>query len=305
MGNNKFKLSDMIPNAWFYKLKDMTKTKTKTKTKNNTTKKTKALLTPTITTKTHPKPQPKLPPKPDPPRRSANRRSTYSSRRRKPVFKPRSRFASSSSTETSSSSESLFPSDLDLDDPSIILGLSSDCTCRLSSSTADIIIDLDTTTATATAKQAKHKPKPPFSDDVVSELDLPPILTKPINFDDTVFRATRPKTTPRRSPGVRLRAAAGSPRLARARRSASSSSASYGKRYLAESLAVVKSSVDPQSDFRESMVEMIVENNIRASTDLEELLACYLSLNSKEYHDVIVKAFQQIWFHMADNIRFM
>ena len=66
------------------------------------------------------------------------------------------------------------------------------------------------------------------------------------------------------------------------------------------SFAVVKSSFDPERDFRDSVVEMIVENNIRASKDLEELLACYLSLNSNEYHDLIVKAFEQIWFDMAD-----
>jgi uncharacterized protein (TIGR01568 family) len=48
------------------------------------------------------------------------------------------------------------------------------------------------------------------------------------------------------------------------------------------------------------MVEMIVENNIRGSKDLEDLLACYLSLNSKEYHYIIVKAFEQIWFDMTD-----
>jgi uncharacterized protein (TIGR01568 family) len=65
-------------------------------------------------------------------------------------------------------------------------------------------------------------------------------------------------------------------------------------------LAVVKSSFDPQKDFRESMVEMIVENNIKASKDLEDLLACYLSLNSDEYHDLIIKVFKQIWFDLTD-----
>jgi uncharacterized protein (TIGR01568 family) len=69
---------------------------------------------------------------------------------------------------------------------------------------------------------------------------------------------------------------------------------------LSESFAVVKFSVDPQRDFKDSMVEMIVENNIRGSKDLEDLLACYLSLNSKEYHYIIVKAFEQIWFDMTD-----
>jgi uncharacterized protein (TIGR01568 family) len=70
-----------------------------------------------------------------------------------------------------------------------------------------------------------------------------------------------------------------------------------------DSFAVVKSSYDPQRDFRESMVEMILQNNIRASKDLEDLLICYLSLNSDEYHDLIIKVFKQIWFDLTD-IRF-
>ncbi|KAK8709568.1 hypothetical protein V6N13_060583 [Hibiscus sabdariffa] len=100
------------------------------------------------------------------------------------------------------------------------------------------------------------------------------------------------------SPGVRLRV--NSPRLAsrriQGRKSASSSSSSSS---MSGSIAVVKSSSDPQRDFRESMVEMIMENNIRASKDLEDLLACYLSLNSNEYHDVIVKVFKQIWLDLC------
>lgn len=63
---------------------------------------------------------------------------------------------------------------------------------------------------------------------------------------------------------------------------------------------VVKSSFDPQRDFRESMVEMIVENNLRGSQDLEDLLACYFSLNSNEYHEVIVKAFEQVWLDITN-----
>ncbi|KAG6403552.1 hypothetical protein SASPL_135777 [Salvia splendens] len=66
-----------------------------------------------------------------------------------------------------------------------------------------------------------------------------------------------------------------------------------------ESFAIVKASFDPENDFKESMMEMIVENKIRASKELEELLACYLSLNPNQYHDTIIKAFQQIWFSMA------
>ncbi|OMO94517.1 hypothetical protein CCACVL1_05947 [Corchorus capsularis] len=104
--------------------------------------------------------------------------------------------------------------------------------------------------------------------------------------------------------GVRLRI--NSPKIANrrilshARKSVSSSSSSSSRRSLSESFAVVKSSFDPQKDFRESMVEMIMENNIRASKDLEDLLACYLSLNSDEYHDLIIKVFKQIWFDLSD-----
>ncbi|CAA6661871.1 unnamed protein product [Spirodela intermedia] len=107
-----------------------------------------------------------------------------------------------------------------------------------------------------------------------------------------------------------------SPRLAtkniqaqRGRRSAASaaSAASAGgsapRKCLTQSFAVVKFSSDPQRDFRDSMEEMIAENNINSSKDLEDLLACYLSLNSNEYHDVIVKAFEQIWSDLTDRRR--
>ncbi|CAH9147052.1 unnamed protein product [Cuscuta epithymum] len=62
-------------------------------------------------------------------------------------------------------------------------------------------------------------------------------------------------------------------------------------------VAMEKASADPEKDFRESMMEMILENGMMEGSDreLEELLACYLSLNSHEYHPLIVKAFQQIW----------
>ncbi|EFH70887.1 hypothetical protein ARALYDRAFT_892779 [Arabidopsis lyrata subsp. lyrata] len=43
------------------------------------------------------------------------------------------------------------------------------------------------------------------------------------------------------------------------------------------------------------MVEMIVENNIKAFKDMEDLLACYLESQGKEYHDLIIKVFFQIW----------
>jgi uncharacterized protein (TIGR01568 family) len=68
-----------------------------------------------------------------------------------------------------------------------------------------------------------------------------------------------------------------------------------------ESVAVVKSSYDPYSDFRESMVEMIVEKEIQQTADLEELLQCYLSLNEVEYHTVIVDVFTDVWQDLFGN----
>lgn len=65
-----------------------------------------------------------------------------------------------------------------------------------------------------------------------------------------------------------------------------------------ESFAVVKCSYNPDQDFRDSMVEMIMEKGIRRPDDLEELLACYLTLNSNEYHDLIIKVFRQVWYDL-------
>lgn len=62
-----------------------------------------------------------------------------------------------------------------------------------------------------------------------------------------------------------------------------------------DGLAVVKRSSDPYSDFRTSMVEMIVEKEIFAAEDLEKLLQCFLSLNSYHHHKVIIQAFAEIW----------
>ncbi|KAK9148834.1 hypothetical protein Scep_007591 [Stephania cephalantha] len=62
-----------------------------------------------------------------------------------------------------------------------------------------------------------------------------------------------------------------------------------------ESFAVVKRSSDPKSDFRNSMMEMIVEKQLFGSKDLEELLQCFLYLNPAYHHRVIVEVFWEIW----------
>ncbi|KAI3920560.1 hypothetical protein MKW92_039625 [Papaver armeniacum] len=62
-----------------------------------------------------------------------------------------------------------------------------------------------------------------------------------------------------------------------------------------ESFAVVKKSEDPYQDFRKSMMEMILEKQMFESKDLEQLLHCLLSLNSKHHHPIIIQAFSEIW----------
>ncbi|KAK4741785.1 hypothetical protein SAY87_025373 [Trapa incisa] len=62
-----------------------------------------------------------------------------------------------------------------------------------------------------------------------------------------------------------------------------------------ESFAVVKRSECPYEDFKGSMVEMIVEKEMFDKEDLEQLLFCFLSLNSSCHHRAIVEAFSDIW----------
>ncbi|XP_055834642.1 transcription repressor OFP6 [Solanum dulcamara] len=61
------------------------------------------------------------------------------------------------------------------------------------------------------------------------------------------------------------------------------------------SVAVVKDSDDPFGDFRQSMLQMIMEKEIYSYDDLTELLNCFLQLNSPSHHEIIVQAFMEIW----------
>ncbi|KAK4358551.1 hypothetical protein RND71_020780 [Anisodus tanguticus] len=60
------------------------------------------------------------------------------------------------------------------------------------------------------------------------------------------------------------------------------------------SVAVVTDSDDPFKDFRQSMLQMIMEKEIHTYDDLYELLNCFLTLNSTCHHDVIIQAFMEI-----------
>ncbi|KAE9597597.1 hypothetical protein Lal_00008553 [Lupinus albus] len=62
-----------------------------------------------------------------------------------------------------------------------------------------------------------------------------------------------------------------------------------------DTFAVVKHSSNPYNDFRTSMMEMIVEKQIFSPRDLQNLLQCFLSLNSSHHHKTIVEVFTEIW----------
>ncbi|KAF2321586.1 hypothetical protein GH714_000519 [Hevea brasiliensis] len=64
---------------------------------------------------------------------------------------------------------------------------------------------------------------------------------------------------------------------------------------IVNSVAVVKDSNDPYQDFRHSMLQMIFEKEIYSKDDLQELLNCFLELNSPYHHGLIIEAFTEIW----------
>ncbi|KAM7502327.1 hypothetical protein LguiB_001231 [Lonicera macranthoides] len=74
----------------------------------------------------------------------------------------------------------------------------------------------------------------------------------------------------------------------------SRTTASPYKKICPSSDAVVKDSDDPYEDFRQSMLQMILERQIYSKEELKELLNCFLELNSPAHHEVIVQAFMEI-----------
>lgn len=367
MGNYKFRLSDMIPNAWFYKLKDMSKTRRNKNNNNNnnivsqkpqhhrksfyytweSSSSTRPAATAAAEVYFYNFPAAT---DPNPPRMSSSKRRSRSRTRRKTVYKPsprrpvpaaallrdddygeesaapnspgRNYFDSSSSSDVSLELFDLLKYEAPNNNGTAgTESRSSNCSCGFSSSAAttttaaDIIIDIN-------EKCFNSNNKLLLFDDTIPELDLPPILTKPTNESSTppppsvkTVKCRKETSNPGNGlrgtttvTGIKLRANSpkvgskkiqghgkqGRNRGGGGRKSISSSR----KKGFSESFAVVKASFDPEKDFRESMMEMILENKIRDSKDLEDLLACYLSLNSDEYHHLIINVFEQIWFNI-------
>ncbi|KAI0501857.1 hypothetical protein KFK09_016802 [Dendrobium nobile] len=298
MGNYRFKLSDMVPNAWFYKLKDMSKT-IKSKSKGHHPRNNQNSFE--IQQNSKPHTDAVLP----------SRASYYFSSREeaeKPHVSPLHPRASDTLFPQESPRMSKKRSRRKPHSPSSTLIASS-----ISSGRSRLVWE--------------EQPIPPENDNVEAlidaicsyklssscsklpelQLELPPIMTKPLKKEAEQTKVKEKKQSnsiARRSPtGIhRLRMRASSPRVVATKKVQVSrkSVSKQQKGISSKSFAVVKSSTNPQKDFRDSMVEMIRENNIRTSKELEELLACYLLLNANEYHDVIIKVFEQIWFHLTD-----
>ncbi|XP_058734586.1 transcription repressor OFP1-like [Vicia villosa] len=383
--NNKFKLSNMIPNAWFYKLKEIGKPKNQTSTTSKNNK--KPSKTSSISSKPNPPNQNqnqyiprksyyftrnlnqnKLPSSSSPKTPSKNRttRKTCSSSPKlvtssvsadcscrttlESVWTKSETLSSSPLYESESvdtefrTDRVLLPNETSFDEMVSLSISSCPCTNKTSSNNnninnnnnnIDIVIDVDKNSLPRKDDKLEQDYNSYVS---FSNLQLPPIITKPqikkqhkpekhhqpqqqqetMKNKNTTNTNTNKKRNKNKnktgsinSPGMKLRIK--SPKIAtkklqlyHSRKSVSSATTTasggyYRRRSFSGSVAIVKSSFNPQKDFRESMVEMIVENNIRESKDLEDLLACYLSLNSDEYHQLIIKVFKQIWFDLTEN----
>ncbi|KAK7340038.1 hypothetical protein VNO77_20730 [Canavalia gladiata] len=340
MGNYRFKLSDMIPNAWFYKLKDMGRARKQSQTQSKKKKQASQAsithsskpkqplqynprksyyftrqLNPNERINTSPANNPKDANSQEPPRKSSKQRlkrrtKTRTSSSSSPKLVVTENFSSSPPHDNNSSAESEYPDPefrtdrvLPTESPETV-HCSNTCGCKkLHSNTNDIIIDVINNSIVRKDDKLQRYDE---YDDSFSNLVLPPIVTKPAKFNDILSDAKKKETkqrsktgsreeeekeetklegtlkvkilkeqrnnnTSRRlsvsSPGVRLRM--NSPRIASRKIQAHGrkSTSSTGRRSLSDSFAIVKSSLNPQRDFRESMVEMIVENNIRTSKD--------------------------------------
>ncbi|KAL3753431.1 hypothetical protein ACJRO7_000776 [Eucalyptus globulus] len=348
MGNYKFRLSDMMPNAWFYKLRDMERAR-KDHHHKNTPSKPKKKQPPTTTTKQHhhhhhhhslprksyhftrdlhanqnfqdhSQPHSHFPH--DPPRNIASKQDP------KPVHCSIAHANSVPDVSTVTVQPKPLPTQEFRRDRLLVaesppLDKTTSCSSSSSSTCSYGVNSISGGEPIILVDQHsfdKETKGPHSTQDSFFQRRLPTIVTK-LKFkhrnsttkqeERNISAKEQHKIGSRRrsfanyshSPGVKLKTK--SPRLlakikleSHARKS--SPAVSLNPTRIGNSFAVVKSSSNPARDFRESMVEMIVENNIKASKDLEELLTCYLSLNSDEYHQVIVDVFKQIWFDLSD-----
>ncbi|XP_057979391.1 transcription repressor OFP1-like [Malania oleifera] len=347
MGNNyRFTLSEMMPMAWFYKLKETTRT---SRAKNSNSNASPSSSNKKKSSRPTPIPTPNSNYQYSPPNGFHNSTASHRIRTPTPADPPRRSSYSKTLRRTSRR-------------PPV-----SDPACSISTTNADLTPDQDHPQCSELRESQFHhgqastfsfttSSKPDHALMISESIDLTPIsakirenhkLTEPIITSSSIPKAPRKKSCPANAgasvtaeddergfkkkvdgernkimaaSGVKLRP--NSPRFANrkinqalgGRRKSTSTAlvmtptssrlAMQRKHRGADDemrfMAITKASEDPQRDFMESMAAMIGEYNIRAANDLEELLAWYLSLNSDEFHDLIVKAFQGIWFALSE-----
>ncbi|KAI5003438.1 hypothetical protein ZWY2020_030598 [Hordeum vulgare] len=364
MGRHKFRLSDMIPNAWFFKLRDMRGAARagggaspagagRAGRAPSTPHRASYYYTPRAGDAVgsplhHPRASDaRFPPLPlSPPRRSSKRRH-----RRRPVKLAPSASGSSvvsspvstgcrcrrrpelvvvQAPDTPPCRRDKFIGYNDNDDdydydsgdetlkkPTVAVLGDGGLGGKLVTSATDIIIDLRTKKRpdkvllppiVTRPKPARRTPEgPDLEDKHIDTLARTAQRSATTPFSDEQSKAAKPRRSVSSSSSAaarRLKTRGNTPRVASCKKPKPPAPAPSPAREkpppLAESFAVVKTSRDPRRDFRESMEEMIAENGICTAADLEDLLACYLSLNAAEYHDLIVDVFEHIWAGLAD-----
>ncbi|PKU72951.1 transcription repressor OFP13 [Dendrobium catenatum] len=70
------------------------------------------------------------------------------------------------------------------------------------------------------------------------------------------------------------------------------------RNFFEESEAIAMVSDDPYRDFKSSMAEMVKAHELRDWPRLQELLHCYLQLNDRKNHKIIVLAFVDLLMHL-------
>ncbi|KAI0531169.1 hypothetical protein KFK09_000722 [Dendrobium nobile] len=258
-GSNTFRLSDLMPYSWFYKLKNMRSRGNRVqKAKNSKSKsqisRTEPLQSPTIQDFSTNRFSHYITSE----ERAAEQLSRSPTRPTKSMKKPKKKLLSSPVLNAQPSHETPLHS---LDDR---------FDAKFFTSSSDIFV-----------AEPNHPLPPP-----------PPILTKPRLINGRKQSPKQGSRSPSATQQIKLRIK--SPKLVQKRL--------LKRKGLTDSFVVVKYSSDPKGDFRESMVDMIVENNLFSLKELEELLSCYLLLNSSEYHDLIVEVFEKIWSDITEVI---
>ncbi|CAH8358716.1 unnamed protein product [Eruca vesicaria subsp. sativa] len=323
MGTHKFRFSDIMPHTWLYKLKGISRgsrhhippsPKRLSTSSSTDASSSRNSLRLSSSPYLHPQGSSSSPPK------SPFKRKL----KRKTVYKPSSRLKLSSSSSsfinphvplttsrnhrskptsantiilepslTTSRNHRSKPSSANAVSDSTV-GSLSDPVSSSSPSDQHYVFSHDLESHSVDIKSSVKKLDDVSEDPSNSSTVLVQTVKKPPLQIKTQKKLKKPKASS--SAGIRIRT--NSPRIARKKTKGRRMSPQPMKKEMAESFAIVLTSMDPEKDFRESMTEMIVENKMKEQKDLEDLLACYLSLNSSEYHDIIIKAFEKTWFHL-------